>query len=113
MTRHPQSTKGPCMLPILAVLMLKQWAGCHAERLISVPVSLLLHAEVGLSDPVYGEALRALRAEAGTELDNRVMLVLTLMLERLKGCQSRWATYINHLPEEYGATEIAPVSFTS
>ncbi len=92
--------------------MLKQWAGCRAEPLISVPVSLLLHAEVGLSDPMYGEALRALRAEAGTELDNRVMLVLTFLVERLKGRQSRWATYINNLPEKYGATSDAPPSVT-
>ena len=83
-------------------------AGCgDAEPVISVPASLLLHAEVGLSDPTYGGALRALRAETGPELDDRVVLVLTLLLERLKGRQSAWATYIAHLPVEYGAVAAA------
>ena len=93
----------------LTSLAAEKRAGRRAERLISVPVSMLLHAEVGLSDPMYGKALTALRAEVGTELDNRVMLVLTLLLERLKGSHSRWAAYINHLPVEYGAPAIAPV----
>ena len=90
-----------------------QRAGHHAERLVSVPVSLLLHAEVGLSDPIYGNALTALRAEAGAELDNRVMLVLTLLLERLKGRHSWWAAYIDHLPEGYGAAAVASLLMTT
>ena len=74
-----------------------------AERLLSIPVSLLLHAEVGLSDPSFGAAFHALRAEAGADVDERFLLVLVVLVERLKGQQSRWAPYINHLPAEYGA----------
>ena len=93
----------------LGLKLVANKASCSvAERLISVPVSLLLHAEVGLNDPTYGRALSALRAEVGQELDSRVMLALTLLLERLKGCRSRWATYIAHLPAQYGAKAWLP-----
>ena len=68
-----------------------------------MPVSLLLHADVGQSDPTYSAAFRALCAEAGPDLDERYLLVLVVLVERLRGRQSRWATYIRHLPTDYGA----------
>jgi hypothetical protein len=77
-----------------------------AEHLLSIPVSLLLRADVGLSDSAYGAAFRALRAEVGADLDDRLLLVLVVLVERLKGHESRWATYISYLPTEYGAASV-------
>lgn len=76
---------------------------CTADVVFSLPAALLLHAGAALADAEYGPAFRALRHEAGGELDQRCLLVLALVLERCRGDTSAWAPYIAMLPEAYGA----------
>lgn len=62
----------------------------------------MLHAGLATADAAYGAAFRALLAEAGSELADRFVLCLVLLVERLKGDASAWAPYINMLPKTYG-----------
>lgn len=73
-----------------------------AECAIRVPQSLMLHSGLATADATYGAAFRALLAEAGSELADRFVLCLVLLMERLKGGDSAWAPYINMLPTTYG-----------
>jgi len=79
-------------------------AGC----VLRVPQRLLLHEAVALADARFGGAFRALRAEAGPDLDARATLCLLLLLERALGPTSAWAPYIDVLPDTYGAPRRGP-----
>lgn len=62
----------------------------------------MLHAGLATADPIYGGAFCALLTEVGTELADRFVLCLVLLVERIKGSASTWAPYITMLPTAYG-----------
>jgi len=75
----------------------------HAGSFLNIPQQLLLEASLATS-PDYNlqPAFAALLLLDGAEeIDERTLLVLTLLLERAKGAASKWAPYIAILPRTY------------
>lgn len=62
----------------------------------------MLHAGLASEDPTYGKAFCALLAEVASELADRFVLCLVLLVERIKGDASKWKPYITMLPTAYG-----------
>mmetsp|Transcript_13165 Transcript_13165/g.28231 ORF Transcript_13165/g.28231 Transcript_13165/m.28231 type:complete len:1436 (-) Transcript_13165:969-5276(-) len=71
------------------------------DGLISIPQSILLHAEVALNDSQYGEAFRRLKDEMASQADQRHLLCLLLLLEKCRDSASNWAPYMHILPKKY------------
>lgn len=69
-----------------------------------IPQHLLLHAGLCCHDCTFGQAISELKAEVGVEMDDRHLLCLLLIIERAKGTNSKWHSYISYLPQTYGAS---------
>ncbi|KAK9916904.1 hypothetical protein WJX75_008596 [Coccomyxa subellipsoidea] len=75
--------------------------GSRSAALFNIPQHLLLHEGQAWTDRHYGRAFQQLKEEVGDALDRRWTLCLLLLIERARGVHSKWATYINVLPESY------------
>ena len=103
-----QAVSSPiCILPApvhkpCKVCSQKQTTEC-AEVFLQIPQHLLLEPSLATS-PQYDlqSAFAALlQSENAAEIDERTLLVLTLLAERAKGDSSKWAPFIGILPQTY------------
>jgi hypothetical protein len=75
----------------------------YADCFLRIPQHLLLEASLAVSpkynlQPVF---YALIESDTASEIDERTLLVLTLLLERAKGASSKWAPYIDILPQTY------------
>lgn len=108
--QDPESGLGLTATPALRHHMSHRWLGRRVGSFLlrgmshqtvpvaTIPLNLALTAESARQDPelgsVYGELL-----EIGA-LDERSVVIVMLLVEKLKGQGSRWAPYINLLSEK-------------
>ncbi|KAH7404190.1 hypothetical protein KP509_15G014400 [Ceratopteris richardii] len=80
---------------------------CTSEGVLMVtPLHLAITPMSVLQDPEFGN-LYAKLFELG-EVDDRLLMILFLMVERVRGSSSLWASYLDVLPADFGT----PLWFT-
>lgn len=71
---------------------------------MAIPQQLVMKADLAaLAEYDLQPVFSQLKSQTDCAFDERAVLVLLLLIERAKGSASKWATYINSLPQEYGA----------
>lgn len=70
------------------------------ELIFRCPLHLTMRASDALKEPFIGKALRTARAQPGSMLDDRSLVMLLLIRSRTLGAESPWAAYISSLPDE-------------